>query len=135
MPTQKTQREERDRDRERTLATERPPPHAGSLALPFICFFPPLGLPYVNWTSQECCLFYLRSSLRSSVLPLFQVSHSGIHFFFFFFYSNYLTGLWNLRIKLTSVYILLHWYPIVDQFPCIPPIKSEELSPCFFPHF
>ena len=30
----------------------------------------PLGLPYVNWASQECCLFYLRSSLRSSDLPL-----------------------------------------------------------------
>ena len=36
----------------------------------FLCFFSPLGLPYVNWASQECCLFYLRSSLRSSDLPL-----------------------------------------------------------------
>ena len=34
-------------------------------------FFLPLGLPYVNWASQECCLFYLRSSLRSSDLSLF----------------------------------------------------------------
>ena len=34
-------------------------------------FFLPLGLPYVNWASQECCLFYLRSSLGSSELPLF----------------------------------------------------------------
>ena len=34
-------------------------------------FFFPLGLPYVNRASQECCLFYLRSSLRSSDLPLF----------------------------------------------------------------
>ena len=24
-----------------------------------------LGLSYVNWASQECCLFYLRSSLQS----------------------------------------------------------------------
>ena len=24
-------------------------------------FFLPLGLPYVNWAIQECCLFYLRS--------------------------------------------------------------------------
>ena len=31
----------------------------------------PLGLPYVNWASQECCLFYLRFSLQSSDLPLF----------------------------------------------------------------
>ena len=33
-------------------------------------FFLPLGLPYVNWASQECCLFYLRSSFQSSDLPL-----------------------------------------------------------------
>ena len=30
-----------------------------------------LGLSYVNWASQECCLFYLRSSLGSSDLLLF----------------------------------------------------------------
>ena len=30
-----------------------------------------LGLSYVNWASQECCLFYLRSSLQSSDLLLF----------------------------------------------------------------
>ena len=30
-----------------------------------------LGLSYVNWASQECCLFYLRSSLGSWDLPLF----------------------------------------------------------------
>ena len=38
----------------------------------FYMFFPsPLGLRYVNWARQECCLFYLRSSLQSSDLPLF----------------------------------------------------------------
>ena len=37
----------------------------------YMFFFSPLGLSYVNWASQECCLFYLRSSLRSSDLPLF----------------------------------------------------------------
>ena len=31
----------------------------------------PLSLLYVNWASQEGCLFYLRSSLWSSDLPLF----------------------------------------------------------------
>ena len=57
-PTQKTQREER----------ERKMPSASL----FICFFSsPLGLPYVNWASQESCLFYLRSSLQSLDLPLF----------------------------------------------------------------
>ena len=50
-----------------------------------------LGLPYVNWASQECCLFYLRPSLRSSDLPLlyfhglfpslsFSHHHSGLLF-------------------------------------------------------
>ena len=34
-------------------------------------FFPSLGLSYVNWASQECCLFYLRFSLQSLDLPLF----------------------------------------------------------------
>ena len=38
----------------------------GPLASLLICFFPlPLSLPYVNWASQECCLFYQRSSLQS----------------------------------------------------------------------
>ena len=41
------------------------------LAPLFICFSLPLGLPYANWASQECFLFYLKSSLRSSNLPLF----------------------------------------------------------------
>ena len=36
----------------------------------FLGFFLALGLPYVNWASQECCLFYLRSSLWSSDFAL-----------------------------------------------------------------
>ena len=53
---------EREWERERELA----------LAPFFICFFFfSLGLSYVNWASQECCLFYLRASLRSSDLLLF----------------------------------------------------------------
>ena len=52
-------RRERERMRERALW------------LFFLCFFLSLDLPCVNWASQECCLFYLRSSLRSSDLPLF----------------------------------------------------------------
>ena len=42
----------------------------GALWLLFLYFSLPLGLPYANWASQECCLFYLRSSLQSSDLPL-----------------------------------------------------------------
>ena len=36
----------------------------------FYVFSSPMGLPYVNWASQECCLFYLMSSLWSLDLPL-----------------------------------------------------------------
>ena len=46
----------------------RPPTTSG---FSFYTFFLPLGLPYVNWARKERCLFYLRSSLRSSDLPLF----------------------------------------------------------------
>ena len=56
MPTQKTQREERLW-------------HNFGSSL-YMLFLLPLGLPFVNWTSQECCLFYLRSSFQSSDLPL-----------------------------------------------------------------
>ena len=34
-------------------------------------FLLPLSLPCVNWTIQECCLFYLRFSVWPSDLPLF----------------------------------------------------------------
>ena len=37
----------------------------------FCVFLFPLGLSYVNWAKHECCLLYLRFSLRSSDLPLF----------------------------------------------------------------
>ena len=62
MLTQKTQREERESACWRETL--------GPLAPLFICFFLSLGLPYVNWASQEC-LFYLRSSLRSLNLLLY----------------------------------------------------------------
>jgi len=65
MLTQKTQKEERDRERARE--TKGP----GTLAPLFMLFLLPLRLPYVNWASQEGCLFYLRSSFWSSDLPLF----------------------------------------------------------------
>ena len=66
----KDAKRERDReiDIERMQEGERETWPFGSS---FYMFFPPLGLPYVNWASQECCLSHLRSSLRSSDLPLF----------------------------------------------------------------
>ena len=48
---------------------ERPP--IPILAPLFMFSHLPLGLPCVNWVIQECCLFYLRSSLWSWDLPLF----------------------------------------------------------------
>ena len=69
----------------------------------FICFFLSLRLPNVNWASHECCLFYLRSSLRSSDLPLFYFcqlfpswSFSQWHSGLLFPISNYLTILINV---------------------------------------
>ena len=87
-------RHEEKRERERQTL--------GPLAPFFICFFLlPLGLPYVNWTSQECCLFYLRSSLWSLDLPLTSLFSISRAFPFLVFqplpfwtpvsYSNYLT--------------------------------------------
>ena len=63
------ERERRGRERKsaRTRERKRERKHFGSS---FYMFFLPLGLPYANWSSQECCLFYLKSSLWSSDLPL-----------------------------------------------------------------
>ena len=74
MPTQRREeKRERDRERERetesTHTGEKDPRAFGSSFYTF--FLLPLGLPYVSWASQECCLFHLRSSLASSDLPLF----------------------------------------------------------------
>ena len=51
--------EERERERE------------SRLWLFYLYVYLSLGLSYVNWASQECCLFYLKSSLRSWDLLLF----------------------------------------------------------------
>ena len=65
-----TAREEEERgERERGWDGERET--LDPLTPLFMFFLLPLGLPYVNWASQECCLFYLRSSLQSSDFPLF----------------------------------------------------------------
>ena len=63
--------EKKERERARARSGEKQSPHPGPLAPLFICFFLPLGLPYVNRARQECCLLYLRSSLRPLDLPLF----------------------------------------------------------------
>ena len=41
------------------IQKERPPAQFWLLFLYVIFFLLPLGLPFVNWASQECCLFYL----------------------------------------------------------------------------
>ena len=91
-------RRERDRERERDRASERERETLVLWLLFLYVFLLPLGLPYVNWASQECCLFYLRSSLWSSDLPLFYFcgffsSLSFSHHHSPFSYSNYLTVL------------------------------------------
>ena len=59
------EREGGERERERERETCRP--FGSSLYM----FFPSLlGLLYVNWARQECCLFYLRSLLQSLDFPL-----------------------------------------------------------------
>ena len=71
-PKDAKKREGREREQERE-----PRP----LAPLFIhYFFLPLGQPYVNWASQECCLFCLRSSLWSSYLPLFYFLFPSLSF-------------------------------------------------------
>ena len=85
MPTQKMRREER----ERVCTGERPL----ALWLLFSYVFSSPWACFVNWASQECCLFYLRSSLRSSDLPVFyfcglfpslSFSHRHLDSFFLF---------------------------------------------------
>ena len=66
-----TKRREKEKKNKHTLAWGRERERLPALWLLFLCFFLPLGLPYVNWARQECCLFYLRSSLRSLDVPLF----------------------------------------------------------------
>ena len=58
---------EGEREKERTHAGEK----ESALASPFICFFSTWACPMQIGLSQECCLFYLKSSLWSSDLLLF----------------------------------------------------------------
>ena len=75
-----TQRRKEKRVEECASLRERESP----LAPLFICFSLPLGLPHANWASQECYLFYLKSSLRSSDLPLtFLGSSFDLPWFYF----------------------------------------------------
>ena len=75
-----------------------------SLAPLCICFLLPLGLPYVNWASQECSLLYLRSSLQSLYLPLFYFCG----FFPSLSFSHRHSGL-LFPILTTSHYLLKRW--------------------------
>ena len=68
MPTQRRE-EKRRRERENACVRRRERPLALWLLFLYV-FSSPLDLPYVNWASQECRLFCLRSSLWSSDLPL-----------------------------------------------------------------
>ena len=102
MATQETQREAPD----------------PILAPLFMFFLLPLGLLYVNWASQECCLFYLRSSVRSSLFYFcssFVLFLQAFPFLVFqpppfwipFSYSNYLT---ETMLKINELNINLQSY-------------------------
>ena len=67
-----TQRCEEKREKERACACRRESPQRFGSS--FCTFLP----PPVNWASEECCLFYLRSSLCSSELPLFYFHGSSL---------------------------------------------------------
>ena len=61
---------ERKRERERERKSAHTRGRESALAPPFICFFSsPWACAMQIGLSQECCLFYLRSSLWSSDLP------------------------------------------------------------------
>ena len=69
-PKMRRGKRERGREREHACACGRETPPVHWLLFSYV-LFPILGLPCVNWASQECCLSYLRSSLQSLDLPLF----------------------------------------------------------------
>ena len=82
----------------------------------YMAFLLCLGLPYVNWASQESCLFYLSSSLRSSDLPLFYFRglypslsfshrHSGLIFLILTTWHSMST--WDSLLKIVIYYILV----------------------------
>ena len=75
-PKRRKEKRERKRKRECGLLCMRE--RAPALWLLFLCFFLPLGLLYVNWASQKCFLFYLRSSLVSLDLPLKKKKIGGL---------------------------------------------------------
>ena len=74
---------------QKTRSPQRPPAHLAIFWLFYfyVSFLSPLDLPYVNWASEEGCLFSLRNSLWSLDLPLFYflglfTSSSFIHRYF-----------------------------------------------------
>jgi len=95
----------------------------------FSMFFLPLGLAYVNWASQECCLFYLRSSLWSSHIPLFYFL--GLFpSLSFFFNLQYCIGFAIYQNKSATG---IHVFPILNPPPSslpIPSLPSLSFSHC-----
>ena len=77
MMTQKTQREEREKKKERVWAPVHERESPSPLA-PLFMFFPPTGPALCKLGQPEVILFYLRSSLVSLDLPLKKKKISGL---------------------------------------------------------
>ena len=87
-----------ERERQRTHAGEKERERESALAPPFICLPSTWACPVQTGLSRECCLFYLKSSLWSSDLPLPFLVFWPPPFWTPFPYSTYLTE-WKLTFS------------------------------------
>ena len=107
-------------------------------------FSSPWACPMQIGLSQECCLFYLRSSLRSSDLPLFyfcglfpSLSFSHCHFEILFPILNYPTLLDNIVLVLPYIDMNPPWVymcsPSRTPLPPLSPSHPSGSSQCTSP--
>ena len=138
-------RGEKEREKEHTHVEggEREREKALWLLLLYV-FSSPWACPMQIGLSQECCLFYLRSSLRSSDLPLFyfrrlfpSLSFSHCHFEILFPILNYPTLLDNIVLVLPYIDMNPPWVymcsPSRTPLPPLSPSHPSGSSQCTSP--